>query len=78
MACLKWPEMAYSVMAAPSWGRYYHQCRTVKCFQARASRPRGVSRAWITQIMNLRLLAPHIQEKLLFHERVHSTKDSMQ
>lgn len=38
----------------------------------------GVSRARITQIMNLRLLAPHIQEKLLFHERVHNTKDSIQ
>lgn len=37
----------------------------------------GVSRARITQIMNLRLLAPDIQEKLLFHERVHSAKDTL-
>jgi hypothetical protein len=37
----------------------------------------GVSRARITQIMNLRLLAPHIQEKILFHERVHSAKDTV-
>jgi hypothetical protein len=27
--------------------------------------------------MNLRLLAPHIQEKILFHERVHSTIDTV-
>ena len=27
--------------------------------------------------MNLRLLAPHIQEKLLFHERVYSAKDTV-
>jgi osmotically-inducible protein OsmY len=37
----------------------------------------GVSRARITQIMNLRLLAPDIQEKLIFHERVHSAKDTV-
>jgi len=38
----------------------------------------GVSRARITQIMNLRLLAPRIQEQLLFCERVHSAKDDIQ
>ena len=38
----------------------------------------GVSWARITQIMNLRLLAPHIQEQLLFHERVHSARDDIQ
>jgi hypothetical protein len=27
--------------------------------------------------MNLRLLAPDIQEKILFHERVHSVKDTV-
>jgi hypothetical protein len=46
-------------------------------FSANLARLGGVSRARITQIMNLRLLAPDIQEKLLFHERVHSDKDTV-
>lgn len=37
----------------------------------------GVSRARITQIMNLRLLTPDIQEQLLFHERAHGPKDTV-
>lgn len=37
----------------------------------------NVSRARVTQIMNLRLLAPAIQEKLLFHKRVRSNKDTV-
>ena len=49
---------------------------TVKDY-ADLARLGGVSRARITQIMNLRLLAPEIQEKLLFHERVHSVKDTI-
>jgi hypothetical protein len=49
---------------------------TVKDY-ADLARLGGVSRARITQIMNLRLLAPDIQEKLLFHERVHSVKDTV-
>jgi hypothetical protein len=50
---------------------------TVKDY-ADLARLGGVSRARITHIMNLGLLAPDIQDKLLFHERVHSAKDSMQ
>lgn len=49
---------------------------TVKDY-ADLARLGGVSRARITQIMNLRLLAPDIQEKLLFLERVHSAKDTV-
>ncbi len=49
---------------------------TVKDY-ADLARLGGVSRARITQIMNLRLLAPDIQEKLLFRERVHSAKDTL-
>lgn len=49
---------------------------TVKDY-ADLARLDGVSRARITQIMNLRLLAPDIQEKLLFHERVHSANDTV-
>jgi hypothetical protein len=49
---------------------------TVKDY-ADLARLGGVSRARITQIMNLRLLAPDIQEKLLFHERIHSAKDTV-
>ena len=37
----------------------------------------GVSRARITQIMNLRLLSPENQEKLLFYDRVHSANDTV-
>jgi hypothetical protein len=35
----------------------------------------GVTRARITQIMNLRLLAPDIQEQILFLPRVERGKD---
>ena len=38
----------------------------------------SVSRARITQIMNLRLLAPRIHEQLIFHERVQSSEDDTQ
>lgn len=53
---------------------------SAKCSTRHADLARlgGVSRARITQIMNLRLLAPDIQEKLLFHERVHGAKDMVQ
>ncbi len=50
---------------------------TVKDY-ADLARLGGVSRARITQIMNLRLLAPDIQEKLLFHERINGPQDTMQ
>ncbi len=36
-----------------------------------------VTRARITQIMNLLLLAPHIQEELLFLPRVHQGRDPL-
>lgn len=45
---------------------------------AELARLGNVSRTRITQIMNLRLLAPDIQEKILFYERVHAAKDTIQ
>ncbi len=50
---------------------------TVKDY-ADLARLGGVSRARITQIMNLRLLAPSIQEQLIFQERVSNAKDDLQ
>jgi len=49
---------------------------TVKDY-AELARLGGVTRAFVTQIMNLRLLAPDIQEKLIFHERIHMSEDNM-
>ncbi|HOO51068.1 MAG TPA: hypothetical protein PLK94_07265, partial [Alphaproteobacteria bacterium] len=42
---------------------------------AEIARLTGLTRARVTQIMNLNLLAPRIQEEILFMPRIHSGHD---